>query len=209
MVEIFCPVVPPSFSPALYRQGPPITSPAVARAKPWPYADVGTGGVYVMELALHPVGYPLVLLGESPAKQPEPAQHVLQMQQVKAGFGRTMSRLPEVFGVSRQTLYNWLNGETPKDVHLERLRQLAAAAQVFADLRIRPTALSLDRTLVQGKSFLQLLAQGEDGKETAKKLIRVQQRSEDSRAKLNAMLGGQKASPKAEDFGAPAFKEDV
>lgn len=210
MVEFLCPVVPPSFSPAIYRQGPPITRAADVTAPPWPYAAVGTGGIHVIELALHHVGYRLASVGGGSAVAVEPAPHVQQMQRVKAGFGRTMSRLPEVFGVSRQTLYNWHSGEKkPKDAHLQRLRQLAEAASVFADLEFKPTAASLDRTLVQGKSFLQLLAQGEDGKETAKKLIRVHRRSEDSRAKLGAMLGGHKARPAAEDLGAPAFKEDV
>lgn len=209
MVEIFCPVAPPSFSPAIYRQGPPISRPADVSAPPWPYADVGTGGVYVIGLALYHVGYPMASVGEHPDMQPEPAPHVLQMRQVKAGFGRTMSRLPEVFGVSRQTLYNWLNGETPKEAHAERLRQLAEAAALFADMHFKPTSASLDRTLLQGMSFLQLLAQGENGKEMARKLIRVHQRSESSRAKLDAVLGGQKARPTAEDIGAPSLNEDA
>jgi hypothetical protein len=50
------------------------------------------------------------------------------MKEVKTGFGRTMSHLPAVFGVSRQTLYNWLNGETTKEQHQGKLVQLAAAA---------------------------------------------------------------------------------
>jgi len=93
MVEILLPVVPNSLSPAVYRQGPPITRPADVTAPPWPYADVGTGGVYVIDLARYFVGYPLASFSEHPDAPSEPALHVQQMQQVKAGFGRTMSRL--------------------------------------------------------------------------------------------------------------------
>jgi transcriptional regulator with XRE-family HTH domain len=131
------------------------------------------------------------------------------MQQVKVGFGRTMSRLPEVFGVSRQTLYNWLEGETPKLAHQERLRQLAEAAKVFAGLGIKPTPAMLDRTVAQGMSFIELMAAGSDGQETAKKLIRIVERGNDSRAKLDALLEGRRARLSAPDIGSPAFDEDA
>lgn len=209
MVELLIAPVSPSLYPGIYREGPPLVRKAEVTAPPWTYGSVGTGGEHGIGLALHHVGYAFPSLGGVAEQAPETATHVLQMQQVKAGFGRTMSRLPEVFGVSRQTLYNWLKGETPKDIHLARLRELADAAAFFSDMGFTPTSTSLDRTLVQGKSFLQLLAQGERGKEMAKKLIRVHQRSGDARAKLDALLGGKKASVAAEDFGAPAFKEDV
>ncbi len=209
MVELLFVPASPSLYPGIYREGPPLVCKAEVMAPPWTYGNAGTGGEHGIELATHHVGYAFPSLGGAAEKSPEAATHVLQMQQVKAGFGRTMSRLPEVFGVSRQTLYNWLKGETPKDIHLERLRELADAAALFSDMGFTPTSNSLDRTLLQGKSFLQLLAQGESGKEMARKLIRVHQRSGDARAKLDALLGGKKASTAAEDFGAPAFKEDV
>lgn len=209
MVELLFAPASPSLYPGIYREGPPLVCKAEVMAPPWTYGSAGTGGEHGIELAMHHVGYAFPTLGGAAEKSSEPAIHVLQMQQVKAGFGRTMSRLPEVFGVSRQTLYNWLKGETPKDIHLARLRELADAAAFFSDMGFTPTANSLDRSLVQGKSFLQLLAQGESGKEMARKLIRVHQRSGDARAKLDALLGGKKASTAAEDFGVPAFKEDV
>lgn len=53
------------------------------------------------------------------------------MLDIKAGFGRTMMRLPEVLGVSRQTLCNWLDGETPKEPHQAKLVELAEAARIF------------------------------------------------------------------------------
>lgn len=209
MVDIPLPSAAPSFSSEAYWSAPVIERRADVAAPPLRIADIGTGGMHLREFVLSTVGYPLRDLVVYVQGAPEPALHVRQMEQVKAGFGRTMSRLPEVFGVSRQTLYNWLNGETPKDAHLGRLHELAEAAAVFSKLGFKPTAPLLDRTLMQGKSFLQLLAQGENGKELAKKLVRVHQRSDSARAKLDAILGGQKARPTAEDFGAPAFKEDV
>jgi hypothetical protein len=113
------------------------------------------------------------------------------MKEVKAGFGRTLSHLPVVFGVSRQTLYNWLNGATPGEQHWDKLVQMAAAARAFTEAGFKPTALSLERTIAQGKSFVELLGQGADGKETAEKLVRIEKRGTVEKAKFDALLGGE------------------
>jgi hypothetical protein len=155
------------------------------------------------------LGYRRFVLLEPLEPAEDVAPYAKLMQQVKMGFGRTMSRLPEVFGVSRQTLYNWLGGETPKAVHQERLAQLAEAARVFTDMGFKPSPAMLERTVAQGKSFLRLLAEGVDGKEAAKKLIRIVQRGSDAREKLDDLLGGRTAKLTASDIGAPSLDEDA
>lgn len=189
-----------------YRSRPVIVSRVQGVERPFPHLEAGTGGLPIEPFIRQGIGYqPYVVL-----EQIQPlvaAPYTKLMEQVKTGFGRTMSRLPEVFGVSRQTLYNWRDGETPKPVHRERLRHLAEAAQVFADLGVKPTTLMLDRTVAQGKSFLQMLASGADGKETAKKLIRIVERGSDSRAKLDDLLAGRTAKLNASDLGAAALDE--
>jgi transcriptional regulator with XRE-family HTH domain len=144
-----------------------------------------------------------------PVQAPDSAPYAELMQVIKAGFGRTMTRLPEVFGVSRQTLYNWLNGETPKPAQQEKLKQLAEAARMFSKLGFKPTSLALDRTISQGKSLLQLLSEGADGRDAAKKLVRIVQRGNEARAKLDELLGGRKARLEASDMGTPSLDEDA
>jgi transcriptional regulator with XRE-family HTH domain len=170
--------------------------------------DVGTGGLGSESFYRGRMGYQPFIVVEL-FKQPETAPFAKLMQDVKAGFGRTMVRLPEVFGVSRQTLYNWLEGETPKPVHQEKLRQLAQAARVFSELGFKPTSLSLDRTVAQGKSLLQLISECADGREAARKLIRIVQRGTESRTQLDELLGGRKARLEPSDMGAPSFDEDA
>jgi transcriptional regulator with XRE-family HTH domain len=132
------------------------------------------------------------------------------MKEVKTGFGRTMSHLPAVFGVSRQTLYNWLNGETPKEQHHDKLVQLAAAARVFTEAGFKPTALSFERVVAQGKSFLELIAQGAEGREAAERLVRIEKRGMAARAKLDDLLGDRKPSRlSVSDMGRPALDENV
>lgn len=196
------------FAAVHYRPVPAVYSRVQVLERPLPLQVVGTGGVASAQFVREAFGYQPYEVLEQP-QVVEEAPYAKLMGQVKSGFGRTMSRLPEVFGVSRQTLYNWLEGETPKAVHQERLRQLAEAAKVFADLGIKPTTPMLDRTVAQGKSFLQLMAAGANGQEAAKKLIRIIQRGADSRAKLDALLEGRKAKLSASDIGASALDENV
>jgi transcriptional regulator with XRE-family HTH domain len=196
------------FAAVLYRPLPALVSRVQVLERPLPLLEVGTGGLPVESFVRLGMGYrPFVVFEQ--AVRAEEAPYATLMEQVKTGFGRTMSRLPEVFGVSRQTLYNWLDGDTPKVAHQERLKQLAEAAQVFADLGVKPTTQMLDRTVAQGKTFLQLMASGADGKETAKMLIRLVQRGNDSRAKLDNLLSGRKAKLTDSDIGAPVLNEDA
>lgn len=196
------------FAAVHYRPAPAIYSRAQILERPLPFQVVGTGGLASVQFIREAFGYqPFEVLEQHAVI--EEAPYAQLMRQVKSGFGRTMSRLPEVFGVSRQTLYNWLEGETPKVVHQERLRQLAEAAKVFADLGIKPTTSMLDRTVLQGKTFLQMMASGAEGQETARKLIRIVQRSNDSRAKLDALLAGRRARLSSDDIGAVALDEDA
>lgn len=195
------------FAAVCYRPVPAVYSRAQVLELPL-LQVVGTGGVASAQFVREAFGYPPYEVLEQP-KVVEDAPYAKLMEQVKSGFGRTMSRLPEVFGVSRQTLYNWLDGETPKAVHQERLRQLAEAAKVFADLGFKPTTPMLDRPVAQGKSFLQLMAAGVNGQEAAQKLIRIIQRGAESRAKLDALLEGRKSKLSASDIGASALDEDA
>jgi len=192
---------------AIYRQV------VVTEREPLPcFGGSGTGGVEDWKFANSRQGYsPYVILKPEPqAVQNAYAPYTDLMQEVKTGFGRTLSHLPAVFGVSRQTLYNWLNGETPKEQHQGKLVQLAAAARVFTEAGFKPTALSLERTVAQGKSFVELIGQGADGKETAERLVRIERRGAIARNNLDALLGDRTFSrPDIADMGRPALNEHV
>jgi hypothetical protein len=173
--------------------------------------DAGTGGNSTLEFFRNRLGYrpfPLIEQEADPPTAASAAPFADLMLEVKAAFGRTMTRLPVVFGVSRQTLYNWLKGETPKGLHQDKLIELAAAARVFSVAHFKPTSAMLDRTVAQGKSFLTLIAEGADGADTANKLMAIVKRGLDARARLEAALAGQpKVGLSVLDIGAPAFDE--
>jgi len=129
------------------------------------------------------------------------------MQEVQDGFGRTFSHLPAIFGVSRQTLYNWLKGENPKEIHLPKLEQLAAAAQIFAEQRVKVTAQALNRRLDRNLSFIELLAQGADGKSMAEKLIRLETTGQRKRQQLSELLGNAEIRDDEPDLIRRSFDE--
>lgn len=191
-----------------YRAPAAIQNTVRVETRPWPVRNPGTGGLPLIELVRSDIGYsmaPVVI--NLPHAVVTPFADLMQV--VQLGFGRTMSSLPGVFGVSRQTLYNWLKGETPKVVYQERIRQLANAASLFQDLGFSPTTQALSRVLLNGKSFLLLVAEGADGKNTAKQLVSLVRRGDDSRARLNALVGGRRAKLLAHDIGTPALDEKV
>jgi hypothetical protein len=114
--------------------------------------------------------------------------------QIEVGFGRATKRLPEIFAVSSPTFYSWLFGtKTPNEQYHAKLYALAAAAEVFKKAGLIPNPLDLDRTVINGKSLLELIAEGRCGEDTAERLLRILKRGIDSRAKLDEILGGRKA----------------
>lgn len=203
------------FNPyAHYRPVPAITSQAtVAEGGPLPcFGASGTGGIEGVHFVMTRNGYsPFVIRKiETPSQQDTDSYFKDLMREVQTGFGRTMNHLPGVFGVSRQTLYNWINGETPKEQHQAKIVQLATAARAFAAAGYKPTARSLDRTIAQGKTFLELMGEGADGHQTAQRLIRIDRRGAVAREKLDVLLGDRLSSPfELADMGSPGLNEDV
>jgi hypothetical protein len=193
-----------------YRVPPAIVSRAT---DPQPYLEFGkpgTGGAPTWGFWVHRFGYGAIAVGSSDA--PAPAVGALQqsMQTVREGFGRTMSYLPEVFGVSRQTLYNWLSGEkVPSPEHEDKIRQLEAAAKRFMELGFKPASSHLTRTLTQGKSFLELLAAGGEGAMAADKLVKLVQRGQSSRARLEELLAGRKPAGRLAEALPPVMDDDM
>jgi hypothetical protein len=193
---------------------PAYIAPAVAEGAGWPiYGQVSSGCLLLIECfsqrATRP-GYLVVHIeNRHQASLAAPNNYSGLMEEIRQGFGRTLSRLPGVFGVSRQSLYNWLDGEMPNERHQARIMQLAEAARSFLESSFTPTSASLTRTLSRGRSFIELMADGEDGREAARKLMVLTQRSLISRARLDAALVGTGSAPSAGPrFGAPALDED-
>ena len=196
-----------STMPAAYQRA------VLAEGRPLPFFGLaGTGGVESDTSVERRLGYRIYTVVKEKSVIPvlvyEP--YIDLMQEVQAGFGRTLSHLPAVFGVSRQALYNWMKGEVPKEQHRDKLVQLAEAAKVFSHLGFKPTAELLERTVAKGKSFIELLGDGANGEEVANKLVRIVRRAVAERESLKAQLGDRE-SPRLTpaDMGRQSFPESV
>jgi hypothetical protein len=179
---------------------------------PYIFGGAGTGGVLTLCFYNDRPGYKSFVIKGADSRQSEPAaSHFTKLMcDVKTGFGRTMSSLPQVFGVSRQTLYNWLKGDEPREVHRAKLEQLAAAAREFKARGFKPSSLALTRTVTRGRSFLQMITEGVDGVVAARTLERLAVRSQRSREALDALLGDRKTPrPDPSDLGQPTLPEDA
>lgn len=198
------------FVPAIYEPS------SVAAARPLRcFGGSGTGGTEDVRFILLRQGYsPFTVVN---VENPKPVEAATLhapfadfMKNIQSAFGRTMSQLPAVFGVSRQTLYNWLDGELPRDKHKDKIVQLTAAADVFVDSGFKPTSLALERTVMQGKSFMALIGEGADGKEVAERLVQIEKRATDTRSKLNALLGEKTVErPHFSAVGRPSLNENI
>lgn len=170
--------------------------------------EIGTGGRPTNEYQLAIVGYKMRGLQFRSAEAANPflqGHYQKLVQEIQDGFGRTMNRIPAVFGVSRQAVYGWLSGDkTPKEIHQSKLEELAEAARHFKSLGFKPTGSDLERVLREGKSFVALMAEGQPGKETAERLVKVVTRGRKKAAALDELLAGRPVKyPDAFKAGAP------
>lgn len=168
---------------------------------------VGTGGISSTAFFETQRGYPAFYFNNTNSKKLEKPDYQVLMSEIQDGFGRTMFRLSEVFGVSRQTLYNWKNGDKPKEEYRERFMQLHKAARVFSKGKFKPGANDLDIPLLAGQSILKLISQGGDGQELSEKLIRVILRSRESNKKLEALLKNKVNTLDKDKFSLPHLNE--
>lgn len=86
----------------------------------------------------------------------------------------SVKELSSLFEVSRQTIYNWLNGDDPKAEQASRLRALAAVADILAVENIADRSKLLKRAGAEGaQSLWSIVKEGGDVVEAAKQLVQV------------------------------------
>lgn len=134
--------------------------------------------------------------------QPDTATPASQLALVRDVIKPAMTDLANVFGVTRQTLYNWANAEKqPSPEHAARLDDLASAARHLSAAGFSGSAVSR-RKISEGKTLLQLVQEGASAKKMADKLLATLRKEVDQRARLAARLAGRKpASTPSEDLG--------
>jgi transcriptional regulator with XRE-family HTH domain len=170
----------------------------------------GTGGEFVLErvqrtaASVQPVAqlFDFVEL----ASIRSPAENLARIREV---LKPAVSDLATAFGVSRQSIYNWLNGDPLADGNATRLQDLAQAADVLANEGIAVTAALLKRKFANGRTLLQVSQVGESAVDAARLLVQIHKRETIQRERMNARLVNRAKTPPTADFDLPASNDHV
>ncbi len=172
---------------------------------------VGTGGVvdarYFQKRQERGYAFAAIrITDEAPASIPRtPAEN---LERVRSVFKPAMSALADLFGVSRQAIYNWVHGEQPKSEYAERLDDLARAADVIAAEGIGDSGQALKRKIADGRTLLEIVAAGGSAQDAAHNLAVILRREAEQRKQLEARLAGRRpASEQIDPYGSPMLDE--
>ncbi|MDN7945967.1 hypothetical protein QZM79_18320 [Burkholderia multivorans] len=120
-----------------------------------------------------------------------------------------VSDLAATLGVSRQSVYNWLNGEQVADENAARLRDLAQAADVLAREGVDVNAALLKRKFANGRTLMQVAQAGESARDAALVLVQIHKREAVQRERMNARLSNRARTPATADFDLPPSNEQA
>ena len=137
--------------------------------------------------------------------QPTPIDDLARIRQV---LKPTVLELANLFGVSRQAIYDWQSGAQPNDQTALRLAELARAADVFAlsDVTVNPQTLR--RKVTGGVTVLDAVMNGNNAVELARQLVKTLQRENSQRERMAAQLAGRKSvRADSSDYGSPRLDE--
>jgi transcriptional regulator with XRE-family HTH domain len=124
-------------------------------------------------------------------------------------FSPSVSDLAKVFGVSRQAIYNWLNGEQPISTHIDKLHDFAIVADMFAESSMPMTGALLKRKIIDGKSILEIIQEGGSAQDAALLLKQIVQHEMSQREMLSTRFSGRKTSLHSADADLIAENDAV
>ena len=124
-------------------------------------------------------------------------------------FSPAISDLAKCFQVSRQTIYNWLNGEQPTSEHSEKLEDLAIAADMFVESGMSVSGSLFKRKLHNGKTFFEVVRDGGSARDAVKLMIQITSREAGQKKILAARFAGRKAVQNNADVDLMAANDGV
>ncbi len=172
----------------------------------------GTGGVTGPSYFVHREdrGYAFVHL--QPAARPLAGEFRTPQEDVahiRAVFRPSIADIANIFNVSRQSIYNWMSGERPSQESIDRLGDLAKAADLFLAHGIESSTYLVRRKLDNGKTLMESVRDGESAQDAARSLIQMAQKEMAQREALQRRLGTRTAPRELSDMGSPMLNEDL
>lgn len=129
--------------------------------------------------------------------------------QIRAAFKPSMADIASIFKVSRQSVYNWIAGEKPSQESVERLDDLAQAADLFQADGIVGSSYLVRRKLENGKTLMDIVREGGSAQDAARSLLQIAQKETSQRQALQRRLANRPATSEYADIGSPMLNEDL
>jgi len=173
-------------------------------------SSIGTGGelsIEHLQRSAHPVQHttPTVDVADvAPVRSP--AEDLVRIREV---LKPAVSDLATTFGVSRQSVYNWLNGEPVAEENAAKLQDLAQAADILAHEGITVNAALLKRKFANGRTLLQVAQAGESARDAALQLVHIHKRETTQRERMAARFANRGRTAPSADFDLPSASDDA
>jgi transcriptional regulator with XRE-family HTH domain len=176
---------------------------------------IGTGGAPTIPYLVAVVdrGYCLFqfTLSNPPSAMLAPKTAAEKLARIRKLFVPAMTDLALLLRVSRQAVYDWLNGKEIAADNLGRIDQLYKASELLHVVGLRSSSRDLRRPIRRGKNFFELVKGGDSAEEAAAALVRILRIEAGQRAAMQKRFEGRKrpdSHATFEDFGVPTFNEE-
>jgi transcriptional regulator with XRE-family HTH domain len=126
------------------------------------------------------------------------------LSRIRKVLNPAVSDLAKTFGVSRQSVYNWLNGEPVANDNAARLEDLARAAEVLTYAGVSINSALLKRKFANGRTLMQVAQAGESAEEAALMLIQIHKREAAQRERMKTRFANRAMTPASADFDLPS-----
>jgi len=113
-----------------------------------------------------------IQMADTDAARPDIRSAAEHLANIRRVFNPAIADLATVFGVSRQAIYKWIGGEsTPEDDRMGRIHALSLAADAFRKAGVARASSLLKMKAFEGRSLLDLVADGQLSPEHTQALI--------------------------------------
>ncbi len=133
-----------------------------------------------------------------------PAEDLTLIREV---LNPTVTDLATTFGVSRQSVYNWLNSEPVADENAAKLQDLAQAADVLAHENVMVNTALMKRKFANGRTLMQVVQVGESARDAALQLVQLHKRETAQRERMAARFAKRAKTPPSADFDLPSAND--
>ena len=174
---------------------------------------VGTGGQcdsrYIQ--GRQTLGYPVPAVEVREEAVSLPRSAAADLKQIRAAFQVSISDLAALFGVTRQTIYDWLSGgQQPREPHLVRMTVLLDVASAIEAAGFAVSRRALKQVLADGRSLFDRVRADESLADAADQLVMLFRREALQRETLEYHLANRSgASVDLVGSGVPHLHEDL